>query len=279
MGNKASTTINDYIQNNINFQTDINTTLTTSNTADVNSTSIQSMNINVGGGACCMYNPTPTTQAPIPGCVSFAGPVCADGDFDINQLSNSTQNVYQSNNLNFSSTVSANLQATVDNEIDTAIKNIQTTDWSTVFPNESKIQVATKFKNTVNDFLKANTTIDSINSSLNNSWNQQSLTMQICAPLSGESCTITQETSTDITVQNILSTVANLAASNTAIVNYYNKLTQAVTTEQSGFFSALFNAIGSFFKSIGIIGIAIFGSAIAVLAILFLVGIYLIIKH
>lgn len=239
MGQGQSTTIRDYITSRSTYKTIIENKLNAKTDSSVTTDTKQNMKIEVGGAKCC---------ANLKNCTPFEGPLC-DGDVTISQKSTTSQKVYQVIDVKFSEDISIQLRDTMKAEANTAIDNLDESDFTSIFSGKQKQDLKTEISRELDSVFSNKTTFDAIQSSVNNTFNTSDLTINACSKLSGGDCRITQDTSTVITVQNVLTAIVDIIIRNETLVDFYNKITTAVSNTKKGFFTNLIDAVKNFVSS------------------------------
>jgi len=268
-GGHQSTTVNNKINNDVNLQATISTSLNKTAKNNINAQNILSAKIIIGSlNACCGPCSPAVKDTYIK---SIAGKdLCKN--VTIEQTSSTHVSVYSKLDSKTFSEMSAKLESTISTIIDTDINQLSQEDVNALAnilsENNKRADIASNIKTSISEAIKQSFTENLVNSIIINTLSTQDGQLVICFPIAGN-CTIKQDDIQNIQAANVLNSVANIVQSASAIAKISEAVKSGVTQEDKG----ILGALAAIFKSLGVVvvGAIIAGVLLIILLIVILI--------
>lgn len=246
MGQTASQTLENYVESNNEFKAIVKNNLEAGNRTSISSTNANLIDIQVGHEMCCPKNP-PCIPPPFLNC-----------NLDVSQSIGSTINITQSMDASTVTTMMNELISKMAADLDNKLDQVQKND-PLAIANSVKQDIRNKIIQNVRSELNLETSMDLVNEVLINTYNSNTFKINMCSGTigTGGTCKIDQNITTEIYVKNILSAIANTAASNKQVSDFYAKVTNAASQKQEGAIATLADMLTSMVQSLGAFGISL----------------------
>lgn len=250
MGNSQQK-LENYITNSVTYSQVISSTLNLKNASDTNVIGVQSFKIQNGGSQMCCCQ-TATAEGD---CTSFyPSSECTPAKIDcpnisVGQTVTNDIKIVQQIDSQFTQQLAAQLQNTAQADVANALDQLQKVD-PTTWQSISQDSI-NDVKNEIDQRINVDNVSNIVNNVITNLYNAQTQTINNCGVITGDACDFSQNIANTVTVQNILTSLANQFSDATATNDLYNKVQTSMSQTQEGALATVSDAISNFFSSLG----------------------------
>lgn len=245
----ASASLQQYITTNVKFQQIVKSTLNIGNNTNIGTLNMNRTEIvNGASGVCCCteFHPNGSCKTAVPGCGISAEIKC-----NLKQYNNSDTKITAINTID--STVSQELRSKLINEItqdiESKLKQVEKSDLTSIFGGLTLSQIQNKIINDIDEKITTEMMVKLVNNTVVKTNNFNTNTITNCGILSGDTCTLDNNVSNNILINNIITSIATQLSQVDSLNKLYSVAKGDLDQQRQGAWATFVEAVSDFFKN------------------------------